>query len=89
MLKQLLITAFLCFIAEASYAGDSASCEGKFNNKGEKHGMWACRNGGRVVRKENYRNGVLKSYTIFNEKGEVIETRNRKGKVKKYTPCGC
>jgi hypothetical protein len=85
---KILIPVFLCFFAEA-YGLDSLACQGKFNANGQKHGLWACREAGRVVRKENYKNGVLTSYTIFNDKGEVIETRNRKGRIRKYTPCGC
>ncbi len=88
MLRWLFITLVLGLFSNV-YAGDSLSCEGKLNKKGEKHGIWACRKDNKVVRREQYRNGVLKGYVIFNEKGEVIETRNKKGKVKKYTPCGC
>jgi len=88
MLRQIVLAVVLCFFANV-YASDSLSCEGKLDGKGEKHGIWACRVNGRLVKREQYKHGVLKGYIIFNAKGEAVETRNRKGKVKKYTPCGC
>jgi hypothetical protein len=81
--------SLLLFCATQAYGSDSLTCTGKLNKKGEKHGSWVCRNDNRVVRSEQYRNGVLKSYIIYNEKGQIIETRDRKGKTRKYNPCGC
>lgn len=68
---------------------DSAVCTGKFSRDSLKEGVWVCRIGKRVLSKERYNNGKLQTYIRFNEKGQIIETRNRKGKVKTYNPCGC
>ncbi len=89
MARPVLLLALLLSGVFAAQAADSLACEGKLNKRGQKHGSWNCKKDGKAVRREMYKNGELKGYIIFNDKGEVIETRNRRGKVKKYTPCGC
>lgn len=79
----LLLTFTLCAKAQ------NDTCTGQYDNNKQKHGLWICRDNKHVIKKEHYRHGVLKSYILYNEKGEMIETMNRRGKVKKYTPCGC
>jgi hypothetical protein len=88
MYRQFFIAIVLLCSVQA-FASDSLACTGKYNKKGEKHGTWACRKDNHVVRREQYKNGMLKGYVIFNEKGQVVETRDRKGKVRKFNPCGC
>jgi hypothetical protein len=89
MLRAFFLSGLFSIFFINAYAVDSLSCEGRHNRKGEKNGVWACKKNGQLVKREKYKNGVLKGYVIFNEKGQVIETRNRRGKVKKYNPCGC
>jgi hypothetical protein len=87
-MKVIFLAAFLAFTVY-TYAADSLTCTGGFDKKGQKHGAWICRKDNHVLKKENYKHGTLRSYMLFNEKGQVTETRSRKGKVKKYNPCGC
>lgn len=68
---------------------DSSVCTGKFSRDSLKEGVWVCRIGKRVLSKERYSKGRLQTYIRFNEKGQIIETRNRRGKVKTFNPCGC
>lgn len=81
-----LLLAF-AFASTTLLAGDT--CSGNFDRNKRKHGVWVCREGSKVVKKERYRHGELLTYIIFDEKGKVIESRNRKGKIKKFNPCGC
>jgi len=87
-LKQLIFIGFL-FLALEAWANDSLVCQGKYSHDTLKNGIWVCRSGKIVRKKEHYKNGVLTSYILFNEKGQMVETKNRKGKIKKYNPCGC
>ncbi len=87
-LKQLICIGFL-FLGLEAWANDSLVCEGKYTNDSVKNGIWVCRSGKIVRKKEHYKNGVLVSYILFNEKGQMVETKNRKGKIKKFNPCGC
>lgn len=80
---------FSIFFIKQLKAEDSIQCSGKFNHKSEKHGVWICKKNQILVKKERYKNGTLITYFLFNEKGEIIETRNKKGKIKKFNPCGC
>ncbi len=80
----------LCCSSLSLKANDSLVCSGKFDPMGKKHGVWICATpAGKLVRKERYKHGELSTWLVFNAKGQVVETRNRKGKIKKYTPCGC
>jgi antitoxin component YwqK of YwqJK toxin-antitoxin module len=81
----------LAFVLSAPHAvaGDSLVCSGAYKQDSLKHGVWICKSAGRIVRKERYQNGKLISYMRFDERGQMVETRNRKGKVKHYKPCGC
>jgi hypothetical protein len=87
-LKQLICIGFL-FLGLEAWASDSLACQGKYGIDKLKNGIWICRSGKIVRKKEHYKNGVLVSYILFNEKGQMVETKNRKGKIKKFNPCGC
>jgi hypothetical protein len=68
---------------------DSVQCSGAYVQDTLKHGIWICRANNYVLQRSTYKNGKLIDYTKFNAKGDIIETRNKKGKVKHYNPCGC
>ena len=69
---------------------DSLNCIGKLDKDGKKHGVWVCRNNnGKLVRKERFRHGDLSTWIIYNAKGQMVQSRDKKGKIRKYTPCGC
>lgn len=70
-------------------AMDTTQCSGKHNKAGQKQGVWICRDGKRVVKRERYKDGKLSSYIIYDPKGNIIETMDRKGKVRKFSGCGC
>ncbi len=84
------LTIALAFVLSAPHAvaGDTL-CFGAYKQDSLKHGVWVCRSEGRIVRKERYQNGKMISYMRFDERGQIVETRNRRGKVKHYKPCGC
>jgi hypothetical protein len=86
--KQIICTGFL-FLGIRAFASDSTVCQGKYTTDSLKNGVWVCRKGKVVIKKEHYKNGVLNSYILFNDKGQMVETKNRKGRLKKYNPCGC
>ncbi len=89
-MKSILLFALTVFCVGLSKADDSLSCQGKFDKSNAKHGIWKCKNStGKVVKSENYKHGSLIGYTLYNDKGQIIETRNRKGKIRKFNPCGC
>lgn len=86
-----LILIFSLFFIQNIYSNTKDStivCDGKIIN-GNKEGLWKCVQNNKVVKKEIYKNGVLKTYSIYNQKGEVIETRDKKGRIRNYKPCGC
>ncbi len=83
------VLVFILFFVQQIQAEDSLNCTGKFNLKNEKNGVWICKKNQKLIKKERYKNGKLLTYILFNEKGEIIETRNKKGKIKKFNPCGC
>jgi hypothetical protein len=88
-LKFLFVMCFI-FQLSTSFASDTAViCEGKKTASGEKHGIWICKKNGLIIKKERYKKGLLQTYIVYNNKGEIIETRTRKGQIKKYEPCGC
>ncbi len=84
-------TILLAFVFSATHAAaaDTLSCSGAYKEDSLKHGVWVCKSDGRIVRKERYQNGKLVSYIRFDQRGQIVETRNRRGKVKHYKPCGC
>jgi hypothetical protein len=88
-MKALLIG--LLFLTTAELKGeDTLSCTGKSDKSQLKHGTWICRNAsGKIIRSERYKHGVMMNYILYNDKGRIIETRDKKGKVRKYNPCGC
>ncbi len=88
---KLLILTLSLFCIQNTFANTQDSsiiCEGKTIN-GNKDGVWKCFQNNKVVKKETYKNGVLKTYSVYNQKGEVIETRDKKGRIRNYKPCGC
>ena len=87
-LKQIIFIGFL-FLTLETFATDSTFCKGKYTSDSLKYGVWVCQKGNIILKKEHYKNGVLSSYILFNDKGQMVETKNKKGKIKKYKPCGC
>jgi hypothetical protein len=84
------IFLMLSFCFTTLMASDTATvCQGKKNINGEKHGVWICKKENILFKKERYKNGSLLTYILYNNKGEIIETKTKKGKIKKYEPCGC
>lgn len=80
----------LLFSFSPAHADDSVSvCNGRFDKDSLKHGIWICRKNNYISLKEKYKHGKLIYYVKFNEKGDIVETRNKKGKVIKNNPCGC
>jgi len=43
----------------------------------------------KIIKKEFYKKGVLQYTYFYNERGQVIESTDKKGKVKTYEPCNC
>lgn len=83
----LLFSFFLAFFVNGK---DSLSCAGKYDKLGKKDGVWICRNAeNKLIRKERFKHGELSTWVIFNTKGQMIESRDKKGRIKKYSPCGC
>jgi YD repeat-containing protein len=77
-------------LAKTVQGNDSLNCTGKLDKEGRKNGTWVCRNKeGRLIRKERFKHGDLMTWMVYNTKGQMIETRDKKGKIRKYTPCGC
>lgn|GEM_PF-1313054 len=87
--SALSIALAFVFTSQLAAASDTLNCSGLYKQDSLKHGVWVCRSQGRIVRKERYQNGKLISYMRFDERGQIVETRNRRGKVKHYKPCGC
>ncbi len=88
-MKSLLI-GLLCFSAAELKGNDSLSCSGKYDKLQQKHGTWVCRNAaGKIVKSERYKHGSMINYILYNDKGRIIETRDRKGVIRKFNPCGC
>jgi hypothetical protein len=77
------------FTVSSVFANDSIFCTGKYDSDSLKHGIWVCRKNNHLTLKEKYKHGKLLYYIKFNEKGSIVETRNKKGKVNKRNPCGC
>ncbi len=86
---RLIIILSIGLNATQIYAADSLQCSGSYSKDSVKNGIWLCRKGNMILRKERYVKGILSTYIIYNEKGQIIETRNKRGKVKTYKPCGC
>ena len=87
--KVLLLMFGLSITALKAQTTDSLVCKGSFVRDSLKHGVWVCRAKGYVAIRSTYKLGKLIHYTKFNAKGDIIETRNKKGKIKYYKPCGC
>ncbi|NQW43023.1 MAG: hypothetical protein HQ463_06290 [Bacteroidetes bacterium] len=69
-------------------ANDTA-CIGKLDKKNQKQGLWKCKVNSKLIKTERFKHGLLVSWIVFNAKGEIIETRDKKGTIRKYKPCGC
>ena len=87
--KLLVLTIGLSMTALQAQSTDSLECTGSYVQDTLKHGVWVCRIKGYVAQRSTYKLGKLINYTKFNAKGDIIETRNKKGKTKLYKPCGC
>ncbi len=81
--------SFLFFIQfNCAFASDTL-CQGKYDKDSLKNGVWKCTVLNKIVKTMRYKNGVLQNWILYNAKGEIIETRNNKGKIRRYKPCGC
>ncbi len=88
-MKSLLFLLTL-LITQTTKGSDTLSCSGKTDKQGKKHGIWLCKsNTGQLIKKEHYKHGELSTWMLFNHKGQLVQSRNRKGKIRKYNPCGC
>lgn len=87
-MKGLVIFLLFLSVNKLSANDTSIICNGQKNINGQKQGVWLCKQNNSILKKERYKNGLLITYTLYN-KGEIIETRSKKGKIKKYEPCGC
>lgn len=88
-LKTLLLFGVFCYFNNAKANDSSLICKGKTETNGNKDGVWICKKNGRLNKKEVYKNGILTTYTLYNNKGEIIERKKKNGKIKHYKPCGC
>lgn len=89
-MRSFIAAAIILFNLNLLKAADSVVCKGTYTKDSLKNGVWVCRyTDGRIQKKEHYKQGKLVSYMIFDNKGQIIETRNKRGKVKTYKPCGC
>ncbi len=53
-------------------------------------GTWLYYNkNGSVIKKEKYKRGLLRYTLLLNEKGQLLESIDRKGKHRMYKPCNC
>jgi hypothetical protein len=82
---------FILFVTcNRAWADDSLICTGKSDEAGRKHGVWLCKTQkGKLVKKERYKHGELSTWILYNNKGQMIQSRNKKGRIHKYKPCGC
>ncbi len=87
---RLFILVTIFSIAFSAKGNDSLSCTGKYGKDGKKTGVWICRNpAGKLVRKERFKHGELSTWILYNAKGQMVQSRDKKGRIKKYNPCGC
>jgi hypothetical protein len=90
MFFRVVLVSFIIFHSNVTKAADTTTvCSGKLDKSGNKTGYWICRKNQLIVRKEKYKSNQLVSYMLFDKKGKIIETMNKKGRVKKYSSCGC
>jgi antitoxin component YwqK of YwqJK toxin-antitoxin module len=88
-MKTLLFILTL-LTTQMAWGSDTLSCNGTLDKDGKKHGVWLCKNNsGQLLKKERYKHGELSTWMLFNNKGQMVQSRNRKGKIRKYNPCGC
>lgn len=72
-----------------NHQADSSHCSGKFDKDSLRHGVWVCRYNKKVIKREKFKHGRSLGYILYNDKGRMIESSDRKGKVRKYKDCGC
>lgn len=101
--KQIILKTFivigLSLLYETLHACDSTATKYFENGKkevvekykeGTKCGIWKFFHPtGVILRREKYKNGELAFTWIYNDKGQLIESINKKGKHKKYKACNC
>jgi hypothetical protein len=90
MFFRAALVYFIFFsINEAKASDTSTVCSGKLDKNGNKTGYWICKKNQTIVKKEKYKSNLLLGYILFDSKGKIIETMNKKGRIKKYSSCGC
>ena len=90
MFFRVALVCFIFFSSNSAKAADTTTlCTGKLDKNGYKTGYWICRKNQLIVKKEKYKSNQLVTYILFDSKGKIIETMNKKGKIKKYSSCGC
>lgn len=83
------IISFL-FVIQFNWAfANDTICKGKYDKDSLKHGVWKCSVLNKTIKTMRYKHGNLQNWILYNAKGEIIETRNKKGKIRQYKPCGC
>lgn len=88
-LQSSIIGLFLFFNTSVKANDTTTICTGKLDKNGNKAGYWICKKNGLMIKKERYKSNQLISYMRFDKDGKIIETMNKKGKIKKYSSCGC
>ena len=88
-MKALFCIYFIFFLKISNLKADDTICKGNKDKDSLKHGVWLCAINKIKIKTERYKHGVLQNWILYNAKGEIIETRNKKGKIRKYNPCGC
>jgi hypothetical protein len=90
MFIRVALVCLITFYSNMTKASDTTTvCRGKLDKSGNKTGYWICRKDQIIVRKEKYKSNQLISYMVFDKKGKITETMNKKGRIKKYSSCGC
>lgn len=90
MFARFALVCCIMFYSNVTKAADTTTvCSGKLDKSGNKTGYWICRQNQIIVRKEKYKSNQLVGYMLFDKKGKIVETMNKKGRVKKYSSCGC
>jgi hypothetical protein len=101
LIRAFFLSAFIYFAFPENVAGrnysisttkeagsDSLVEKGKFKD-GLKHGKWTVYKNGKRLRIEKYKKGTLISFIQFNDRGKVVRTMDKKGRVRSFEPCDC
>ena len=72
-----------------NHANGNKHIVAKYNNN-MPCGRWAYYNlEQKVYKREKYKNGKLVFTWLYNDKGRITQTINKKGKKREYAPCNC